>query len=116
MTSQGSAAGRFQRAIQRGHLLAAEAAARELGSLSLSEALGLCLLYERESDPRFERALRRWASRVRRDKALGHRESELLIAACGALPTRLRAVALATLLDACRELGLPEPSLPRASR
>jgi hypothetical protein len=56
MTSQGAAAGRFQRAIQRGHLLAADTAARELGSLSPSEALAPTLLYEREGDPQFERA------------------------------------------------------------
>jgi hypothetical protein len=114
MTSQGTAAGRFQRAIQRGHLLAAETAARELGSLSLSEALALTLLYEREGDPRFERAFRRWVSRVRRDKALGHRESELLIAAAGAVPTRFRATALSVLLEVCRELGLPAPPFPSA--
>jgi hypothetical protein len=52
-----------------------------------------------------------WASRVRRDKALGHRESELLIGAAGALPSRFRPVALAVLLAACRELGLPEPPI-----
>lgn len=44
MTSQGSARARFQRAVKRRHLLAAETAARELGTLSLSVALSLCLL------------------------------------------------------------------------
>jgi hypothetical protein len=33
MTSQGAAHGRFQRAIHRRHLLAAEMAAREMGGL-----------------------------------------------------------------------------------
>jgi hypothetical protein len=51
---------------------------------------------------------------VRRDKALGHRESELLIAAAGALPTRFRATALSVLLEVCRELGLPAPPFPSA--
>jgi hypothetical protein len=55
MTSQGTASGRFTRAIQRGHLFAAEMAAREMGSLSLSDALALCLLYEREQDPATKR-------------------------------------------------------------
>ena len=37
MTSQGSAQPRFQRADQRGHVLAAETAARELGTLSAAD-------------------------------------------------------------------------------
>jgi hypothetical protein len=40
-------------------LFAAETAAREIGSLSLSEALSLCLLYRREQDPKFEHAAQR---------------------------------------------------------
>jgi hypothetical protein len=39
MTSQGTAHGRFQRAIHRRHIQAAETAAREMGSLSLADAL-----------------------------------------------------------------------------
>jgi hypothetical protein len=37
MTSQGTARGRFQRAIHAGHLQNAEIAAREMGGLSLAE-------------------------------------------------------------------------------
>jgi hypothetical protein len=44
MTSQGSAYGRFQRAMQRAQLFHAELAARELGHLSLADALALALL------------------------------------------------------------------------
>jgi len=61
---------RFQRAIQRGHLLAAETAARELGTPSLSDACSLCRLYEHDRDPCLERAMRRWISRMRRECAL----------------------------------------------
>jgi hypothetical protein len=50
MTSQGTAHGRFQRAIKRGHLLPAEMAARELGALSLSDSLALVLLYQRAGE------------------------------------------------------------------
>jgi hypothetical protein len=64
MTSQGTAAGRFTRAIQRGHLFAAEMAAREMGHLSLSNALSLCILYRREQDPKFDRAAVRWVRRM----------------------------------------------------
>jgi hypothetical protein len=44
MTSQGTARGRFQRAIHRRHVQAAEMAAREMGALSLADALLLCEL------------------------------------------------------------------------
>jgi hypothetical protein len=113
MTSQGTARGRFGRAIQRGHLLAAEVAAREMGSLSLSDALALCLLYEREGDPRFERAFRKWLGRVRMEKALRHEQVELLRAAAGALSTSFRELGLTVLEEACRELRLPPLTRPQ---
>ena len=55
MTSQGSAPGRFTRAVKVGHVLNAEMAARELGSLSPADALSLVLLYQRAGDEKFER-------------------------------------------------------------
>jgi hypothetical protein len=63
MTSQGTAHGRFQRAIQRRHLNAAEMAAREMGGLSLDDALSLCELLAELFPPRFERAAVRWLQR-----------------------------------------------------
>ncbi len=112
MTSQGTAHARFQRAIKRGHLLAAETAARELGALSSTDALALCLLYQREGDPRFESAFRRWLGRVRRDRALSHEEVELLRAAAGALGSPLRDLGLTVLEQACLKWRLPLPTLP----
>jgi hypothetical protein len=56
MTSQGTAHGRFQRAIHRRHVLAAETAARELGGLNLGEALDLTLLMRETDRWRYERA------------------------------------------------------------
>jgi hypothetical protein len=114
MASQGSAHARFQRAIKRGHLTAAETAARELGALSVSDALALVLLYRRERDERFERAARRWVrvSRIQIDHRLRHQEVELRRAAMGALGTRLGTVALTALLETCQELRLPAPTLP----
>jgi hypothetical protein len=52
MSSQGTAHGRFQRAIHRRQLFAAEMAARELDGLSLTDALELTLLI-REGLERF---------------------------------------------------------------
>ena len=45
MTAQGSAATRFKRAIERRSLLNAEIAAREMGRVSLEDALALVVLY-----------------------------------------------------------------------
>jgi hypothetical protein len=50
MTSEGSAHGRFTRAIAARNLLNAVTAAREIGELSLPDALALCLLLA-EADP-----------------------------------------------------------------
>jgi hypothetical protein len=63
MTSQGTAAGRFQHAINRGHVQAAEMAAREMGGLSLAEALSLCELLANADPQRYERAALRWLER-----------------------------------------------------
>ena len=60
MTSQGSAHGRFQRAIHRRHVQAAEMAAREMGGLSLADALLLCELLANADAARYERAALRW--------------------------------------------------------
>jgi len=63
MTSQGTARGRFQRAINRRHLLAAEMAAREMGGLSFADALLLCELLANADPQRYERAALRWLER-----------------------------------------------------
>jgi hypothetical protein len=110
MTSQGTASGRFTRAIKRGHLLAAETAAREMGSLSLSEALSLCLLLERENDERWQRAFRRWLRRMQLERGLRREQVELLRAAAGALRSPFRDLGLAVLEGASRELRLKPPT------
>jgi hypothetical protein len=111
MTSQGSAHARFQLAVKRGHLLHAEIASRELGTLSNQKRCLFCLLYEREGDPRFERAFRRWLRRARVDHGLTHEQTELLRAAAGAFRSPFRALALSVLIETCRELGLPPPMI-----
>jgi hypothetical protein len=63
MTSQGTAHGRFQRAIHRRHVQAAEMAAREMGGLSLGDALSLCELLANVDPARYERAALRWLQR-----------------------------------------------------
>ena len=63
MTSQGTAHGRFQRAIHRRNVRAAEMAAREMGGLSLADALSLCELLANVDPARYERAALRWLQR-----------------------------------------------------
>jgi hypothetical protein len=62
MTSQGSAQGRFQRALARRNLLPAEMA-REMDYVSLANALALTLLIAEQAPQRFERAAVRWHAR-----------------------------------------------------
>jgi hypothetical protein len=68
MTSQGTAHGRFQRAIRNRNLLNAEMAARELGGLSLADALDLTLLMRDVETWRYERAAVRWLQRFIEEK------------------------------------------------
>jgi hypothetical protein len=63
MTSQGTAHGRFQRAIHGRNVRAAEMAAREMGGLSLTDALSLCELLAMVDPARYERAALRWLQR-----------------------------------------------------
>ena len=63
MTSQGTAHGRFTRAIQNGNVRQAEMAAREMGGLSLADALLLCELLANVDPARYERAALRWLQR-----------------------------------------------------
>jgi hypothetical protein len=62
VTSQGSAYARFRRALDRGQVTNAIAAATELPRVSLADALELCMLLAVTSDPRFDGAARRWLS------------------------------------------------------
>jgi hypothetical protein len=63
MTSQGTARGRCQRATHARHVQNAEMAAREMGGLSLADALLLCELLAKADPARYERAALRWLQR-----------------------------------------------------
>ena len=63
MTSQGTAHGRFQRAIRDRHLRRATMAAHELEQVSLADALALTLLTAEVGDDRWPRAAARWLGR-----------------------------------------------------
>jgi hypothetical protein len=63
MTAQGHPRAIFARAIERGNLIAAEAAAREVGNLTLEEALRLLFLYAEKDPIKYDRAALRWLAR-----------------------------------------------------
>jgi hypothetical protein len=63
VTAQGHPRTIFKRAIERGNVLVAEATARELGRLTLEEALRLLFLYAEHDPIKFERAALRWLAR-----------------------------------------------------
>jgi hypothetical protein len=64
LTSQGSAHGRFTRAIAQKNVFAAEVAAKEMGGLSLLDALDYVLLLAEARPERFEPAAIRWQGRL----------------------------------------------------
>jgi hypothetical protein len=64
LTSQGTAHGRFTRAIKQGNLFAAELAARELRGLSLNDALDLVALIARVRPDRLDSVAIRWHGRL----------------------------------------------------
>jgi hypothetical protein len=92
MTSEGSAHGRFARAIKQRNLFQAEVAARELRGLSLVDALELVILIAGVRPDRLERAAVRWHGRLEVElPALTLAESRFALAALERLPADPRA-------------------------
>jgi hypothetical protein len=82
MTSQGTAHGRFTRAIQQRNLWAAEASLRELGQPSLEDALAYLDLLAEQKSANLERAGVRWHGRLETEATfLTLAESQLALAA-----------------------------------
>src|SRR5689334_11320097 len=63
VTAQGHPRTIFKRAVERGNHVLAEATAREMGNVSLDEALLLVFLYAEKEPIKFERAALRWHAR-----------------------------------------------------
>jgi hypothetical protein len=81
VSAKGHPHARFRRALRTGNPVIAEAAARDLGRLTLHDALDLCLLY-RSQPERYERAAARWIARLIAERP-GVRLSELEMVAAG---------------------------------
>ena len=88
VTSEGTLRRRFASKVAAGLLLHADAAARELGPLSLVDALAFVALLAEHDDRRFARAASRWHSRLEDEAGpLDLGDSHLLTAALLALRT-----------------------------
>jgi hypothetical protein len=86
VTAQGHPRAIFKRAVKRGNIVLAEATARELGKLSLEEALGLSFLYAEKEPIKFERAALRWLARyVTEGKAVSLLKAQLALSALAEL-------------------------------
>jgi len=86
VTSQGSAHGRFTRAIQQRNLWAAESSLRELGTVSLEDALSYLDLLAEQKPEKLERAAVRWHGRLETEATfLSLAESQLALAALASL-------------------------------
>jgi hypothetical protein len=88
MTSQGTAHGRFQRALQRRDVRGAEMAAKEIGQLSLIDAAALVACYARSGSPKFDQAAVRWLGRLAAEHDSSLRDVRLAAAALEALRTK----------------------------
>ena len=97
VTSEGTAHGRFTRAIASKNLREAEMAARELGGLSLEDALKLCVILAEGDPPRFERAALRWLERFIAERLPPIAEVALAATALAELRHSLRGAGLGSL-------------------
>jgi hypothetical protein len=82
VTSQGSAHARFRRALATGNPLLVRAAAAELGSISLADALSICLVLLRAEPSRYGRAAVRFHARLVQEVArLELEDAQIVLAA-----------------------------------
>jgi hypothetical protein len=86
VTAQGSAHGRFERALRNRQVFQAELAARELGALPLIDALRLVALYSEAEPETFSRPAARWLSRFVNEAGLDLLAAQLALSALMLLP------------------------------
>jgi hypothetical protein len=98
LTAQGHPRTIFKRAIERSNIAVAEATAREVGRLSLDEALALTALVARHEPTRRSRFAVRWLERLlEEDERLSIDEAAVAASSLAALGGRGHLEALAAL-------------------
>ena len=106
MTSDGTAYGRFRRALRMGNLAQVRAAAAELPQVGLDDALAVVLLMDAHDDERYERAAVRWLARLISERpSVGLADLGLGLTALEALPEN-RDAAIAALSAICARHGV----------
>jgi hypothetical protein len=94
----------FQRAVQQGNVMRAEAAARQLGQLTLDNALRLLFLYAEKEPIKYERAALRWLGRyVTEGRAVSLLKAQLALAALSELRAGEREAAAKLLAELARQ-------------
>ena len=93
----------FQRAVERGNVMLAEAASRQLGHLSLEHALSLLFLYAEKEPGKYERAALRWLGRyVTEGKAVSLLKARVALSALAELRAGQREAAAKLLTERAR--------------
>ena len=87
----------FARALQHGNLLVAEATARELGRISLAEALELTILIAQKEPKRLPKVAVRWLQRYLEEQEARLDDVALVVSALPALSGEHRAEAVRVL-------------------
>jgi hypothetical protein len=77
---------RFQRSLQTRNLSVVLAAAAELHTVPLDDALEILILMAAEKDPRFDRAAARWVGRLLSETPIGLADGRYAIALVERLP------------------------------
>jgi hypothetical protein len=107
MTSQGTAHGRFTRAVRDRNLLTPRSPPARSAELSLPDALAFCLLLVQADPARFDRATARWYARLVLE-APGIRADEAalaLLAAQGLAGLKTREISALTCHDSQQRMG-----------
>ena len=87
----------FARALQHGNLLVAEATARELGRISLAEALELTILIAQKEPKRLPKVGVRWLQRYLEEEDARLEDVALAVSALSALTAERRTEAVRVL-------------------
>lgn len=85
VTAQAHPRARFRRAIEGRWIFHAEVAAREMGSVTLAEALDLVCLYAEAEPAKYERAALRWLSRYVTEARPSLLDAQIVLAALSEL-------------------------------
>jgi hypothetical protein len=93
----------FQRAVKQRNVMGAEAAARQLGQLTLDNALRLLFLYAEKEPLKYDRAALRWLGRyVTEGRRVSLLKAQLALAALAELRTGSREAAAKMLTELVR--------------